>query len=220
MLWIIPLSVIGFILLYVITGLLLPYITVNSNHGQCETNPVTIYLKSNGVHTDIVMPLQNEGFDWTALTNPLLTRKPCLQANYVGIGWGDKGFYLDTPEWKDLTFKTAFKAMFYLSTTAMHVTFYDRVEEDARCVKINISQEEYQKITAYIKESFQFNCKQTILIPGASYASNDLFYEANGTYGLLKTCNTWVNTGLKVAGMKACLWTALDSGLLRLYRKY
>ncbi|MFM7854609.1 MAG: DUF2459 domain-containing protein [Flammeovirgaceae bacterium] len=49
------------------------------------------------------------------------------------------------------------------------------------------------------------------------YWDNDSFYEAKGTYNLFFTCNTWVNEGLKKAGLKACLWTPFDSGLLRKY---
>ena len=42
---------------------------------------------------------------------------------YIAIGWGDKGFYLDTPTWADLKFSTAFKAAFWLGNSAIHTTF-------------------------------------------------------------------------------------------------
>jgi len=32
------------------------------------------------------------------------------RTKYVSFGWGDKEFYINTLEWKDITFKIAFEA--------------------------------------------------------------------------------------------------------------
>jgi len=51
------------------------------------------------------------------------------------------------------------------------------------------------------------------------YKNNEDFYEAKGSYSPIKTCNTWVNNGLKQSGIKASYWTLLDYGLLHKYKK-
>lgn len=193
------------------------YIPVNSKFTPCASDPVTIYLKSNGVHTDFVVPTKNEIKDWSIFVDPAATREGDLNASYVSFGWGDKGFYLETPRWRDLKFSTAFKALFWLSSAAMHVTFYDKISENEKCIKVSVSKEAYQKLVTYIEEGFQTKAGKPLLIEGASYGNNDIFYEAQGTYNLFFTCNTWTNSGLKAAGLKACMWTPAGQGILYQY---
>lgn len=187
-----------------------------------DENPnedVAIYIKSNGVHTDIVVPIKSEYKDWSEKLkfDHIASRDSTMQ--FVGIGWGDKGFYLNTPEWSDLKFSTAFNAAFYLGTSAMHATFYKQIKENENCVKINISKEEYANLIKYIEDSFQVDSEgNPILINATTYGQNDSFYEANRKYSLFYTCNTWANNALKSADQKAAVWTPTDTGIFRHYR--
>ena len=138
---------------------------------------------------------------------------------YLAFGWGDKGFYLDTPEWSDLKASTAFKAVFGLSSSAMHTTFYKTMKADESCKSIRISLIEYQKLVGYISASFRRDDKQNNRwIPAVSYGKRDAFYEAKGSYNLFYTCNTWANTALKTANQKASLWTVTDTGIFCQYQ--
>ncbi len=58
-----------------------------------------------------------------------------------------------------------------------------------------------------------------ILLNNKGYSYNDDFYEALGSFSCFKTCNSWVNSGLKESDIKACLWTPFDFGLLRIHKK-
>lgn len=212
------LGVLAFFVLYIICALILPLFSVNSN----DENPkgdVAIYIKSNGVHTDIVVPIKTEYKDWSEKLrfNHIPSKDSTMQ--FVALGWGDKGFYLNTPEWSDLKFSTAFNAAFYLGTSAMHATFYKQIKENENCIKINISKEEYEKLIAYIEDSFQVDADgNPILINATTYGQNDSFYEANRRYSLFYTCNTWANNALKSADQKAALWSPTDKGIFRHYR--
>lgn len=211
------LVVVSIVCLYGISAYILMNISVNSDFTECDKNAVEIFVRSNGVHTDLILPLKHELKDWSTLVNPLDTKEGDKDIKYVAFGWGDKGFYLETPTWAELKFTTAFKAMFFLSSTAMHVAFHKNINESESCVKLCISHDSYQKLIQYVENSFEKEANSTILIKGASYWNNDLFYEAKGTYSLFNTCNTWANGGLKAANLKACLWTPLDKGILKLY---
>jgi uncharacterized protein (TIGR02117 family) len=215
-------TVLAFILLialYLLIASGMGRVPVNSDFRNCEKDSVVIYLRTNGVHTDIVLPIENEIKKWPAFVNPIDTRSANSNFRYVSFGWGDKGFYLQTPEWSDLTCKTAFKALFFLSTTAMHVSFQERILENENCRRIYVSRESYGKLVSYIEKSFQTRQNAPLKISGAAYWDNDAFYEANGTYNLFFTCNTWTNTALKEAGLKACLWTPFQGDIMRLYRE-
>lgn len=80
-------------------------------------------------------------------------------------------------------------------------------------------QEQYQLLITYIDHSFQKDANGHYInnVTKAVYGKNDAFYEANGSYSLLFTCNTWANEGLKSCGQKSCLCTPFDKGIFLKY---
>ncbi|WP_114791724.1 TIGR02117 family protein [Niabella yanshanensis] len=215
------LYIVLFLGIYVLAALLIPFIPVNKNKDYRSPNDLTIYIMSNGVHTDIVVPVQTEWMGWTTYIRYADTDLKDTTYGYVGIGWGDKGFYLQTPTWADLKFSTAFKAMTGLSSSAIHATFYKNIVPDSSTVAINISKEDYEDLIQFIMQRFDLDDKgNSIPIPSVNdgYGDMDAFYEAKGSYNLFYTCNTWSNNALKAAHQKAALWTLLDKGIFRHYR--
>jgi uncharacterized protein (TIGR02117 family) len=209
----------GAIVLYIGAGFGLAWIPVNGSYTGSDKG-IDVYIKSNGVHTDLVVPIRNELKDWRKELDLMHIKSKDTTVQYAGFGWGDKGFYLETPTWAELKYSTAFKALFYLSTTAMHVTYHKELVESESCRKVTIDKERYLKLISYIESSFANDSNgQKRHIPNHSYGQNDCFYEANGTYNLFYTCNTWANEGLKQSGLKACLWTPFDKGILWQYDK-
>lgn len=212
------LGTISFLVLYAFFAVLISKISVNSDVSQ-KDKEIEIFILSNGVHTDIVVPIKSVYKDWSKEIRFQQTQSKDSLVKYLAFGWGDKGFYLNTPEWSDLKASTAFKAAFGLSSSAMHTTFYKRMKEDEACKKIKISAEEYQRLVTYISESFNRDTYKNVQwISGNSYGSRDAFYEANGSYNLFYTCNTWANNALKIANQKASLWTVTDTGILCHYQ--
>jgi uncharacterized protein (TIGR02117 family) len=207
-----------FLALYVTAVLLISRITVNSKIDKIdEQNAIPIYILSNGVHTDIVVPIVSEVKDWRKEIQFDQTESNDTLAKFVAFGWGDKGFYLDTPEWSDLKASTALKAIFGVSSSAMHTTFFKQLREGEDCKRILVSKENYQKLVNYISESFN-NPENPEWIEGHSYGKKDAFYEAKGSYSLFYTCNTWANCALKAANQKASLWTIYDKGIFYHYQ--
>ncbi|WP_139419528.1 TIGR02117 family protein [Chryseobacterium mulctrae] len=211
--------ILGIVVLYAILGYLLPFIEVSAKDDG-EQKEIPIYIYTNGVHTDIVMPVKNELHDWSAKIPFANTTSKKSDYNYVGIGWGDKGFYLDTPTWADLKFSTAVKAAFWMSESAMHTSFYHTMTEASDCKKIMISKKQYTELEKFIDTKFDRDANGNyILIPTkAVYSDNDAFYDAKGSYSFLNTCNTWANDALKAAGQKAAWWTPTDYGIFLHYK--
>ena len=203
---------------YGIIVTLLSYITVNDNQLPTEEPKVDIYILSNGVHTDIVVPVKNDTFDWSKQIKFEHTKAKDSTAKYLAMGWGDRGFYLETPTWADLKVSTALKAATGLSSSALHTTFYKTMKEDAYCKKIQISTIEYQNLVVFINDSFETKSDEKIKIETeAVYGKNDIFYEAKGSYSMFYTCNSWANQALKSANQKAALHTLTDTGIFRHY---
>lgn len=211
--------ILGIVIIYIVLGLALPLIPVSAkDDGQEKVIPIYIY--TNGVHTDIVMPVKNDLQDWSRKIPFDNIKSKKTDYNYIGVGWGDKGFYLDTPTWADLKFSTAVKAAFWMSESAMHCTYYRAMKEGDDCKMIMISRNQYKDLVKFVEDKFDRDQNGNfILIPtSAVYDDNDAFYDAKGTYSFLYTCNTWSNDALKAAGQKAALWTPTDFGIFRHYK--
>ena len=208
-----------FLLLYLGSAFLLSRITINEEPN--EPDELTIYILTNGVHTDIVMPVKTKQMDWSKQIKYSNTEQSDSTYGYVAMGWGDKGFYLETPTWGDLKASTAFKAATGLSSTAIHATYYRSITEGEDCRKIVISHSQYARLIHYISESFKKDTFGNFIhIPtDANYGISDAFYEANGSYSMFTTCNSWANSGLKASGQRACLWTAFDTGIFLKYER-
>jgi uncharacterized protein (TIGR02117 family) len=193
----------------VLCYLLVSWITSNISTSPKEypNKNTTIYALSNGVHVDIIIPVKAVD---EALYNKLNIK---AATQYIAFGWGDKGFYVNTPTWGDLTVKTAITAIFLKSPSAMHVTEYQYKSKHWNAVKI--AQEQVQYINNYIGKSFRENDKKFVKIPSYSYGKNDAFYEANGSYSCLQTCNTWTNDAFKESAIKTSVWTPWDWGVIK-----
>jgi uncharacterized protein (TIGR02117 family) len=212
------LTFVGLIYLYLLFSLIFSVIPTNANIEREKT--VTIFVITNGVHTDFVLPIRCESMDWSRKVPFRNTVAKDSVMKYVAFGWGDKGFFLDTPNWSDLKFSTAFNAAFGLGESAMHVTYYKSVKESKNTFKIEMSNRQYLQLVNYIEDSFDMaeNGEFINIKTDMVYGVNDAFYEGKGSYSLFHTCNTWTNSGLKECEQKACLWTPMDKGIFYVYR--
>jgi len=197
-------------ILYFLIASILTLITVNKEQKTQHKNQV-IYLNTNGVHLDMIFPVE--------LLSPEVLKDLKYDENveHLSFGWGDENFYLNTPEWKDLTIKNATNALFLESSTLIHLTKYP--VKNPNWTEVEVSSLQLQKLNHYLKNSFYLNAQsKKEILDGESYSSKDDFYKANGNYTCFFTCNTWVNSAFKNADLKACLWTPFDFGLLDKYQ--
>ncbi len=210
-------GLLGVAALYVGTAFVLSRIPVAKANPEAAPD-VTVFLHTNGVHTDIVLPIKNAQFDWSPQLPVANIPSQDSTMRYIAFGWGDKGFYLDTPTWAELKFSTAFVAAFWLGSSAMHTTYFHRMAPGPDTVPLHLSHAEYAALIAYIQRSFRLDAAgQPAHIKGHSYGPDDAFYEAHRVYSFLYTCNTWTNNALKASGQRACLWTPADSGIFYQY---
>jgi len=208
----------GFLFLgviYLVVAVVLTYIPANMFSSQPEEG-VVVYLKSNGVHTDIVLPIENKFYSWHERIHVADFAPDTVDQKWVAFGWGDKGFYLETPNWSDLKVTTAFNAMFLPTPTAMHVTLYSKIWESERTRKLILTDAQYLLLCEYVFKSFLRNRNDNFILINCCHYNglNDNFYEAVGSYNALNTCNNWTNKGLKQIGVKTAMWAPFDKCIL------
>ncbi|TGE08724.1 TIGR02117 family protein [Hymenobacter fodinae] len=200
--------------LFLMTGSLVP---INRDFRQTPDG-VPIFVVSNGLHTDVVLPLRETrtGQDWLQeLHQPALSAQ-FRQYQYVGFGWGNEGFYLGSMGHKFPGPKAVLGALFP-SKTLMHVDFYRSAPQaGARVVPLRISPEQYQRLTTYVRNSFQApdSLGQYSLRLPQGYTSEDFFFLARGRYSAWRTCNDWTNQGLKQAGIRSALKAPFAASVL------
>ena len=66
------LGLVAFLLLYLLSAVILSRIEVNAK--EVSTEEETIWVLSNGAHTDIIMPVKNDLFDWQNIVSQQDTR--------------------------------------------------------------------------------------------------------------------------------------------------
>lgn len=209
------LGFLAFVLSFGLCGLIFPYIPSGTTYAHMNA-PFCIYIQSNGIHTDFVMPLKSKVFNWSRHLPVTDVEQADSTYAYVAIGWGDKGFFIATPTWNDLKASTVFKAAFGLSSSAMHVT-YKRNEPQVSetCKAVYLTEQQYQLLIKYVVASFQIKEGKFVRIAHPGYGAHDCFYEANGSYSMFKTCNVWTGKGLAFIGVKAGCWTPFAAGVLQ-----
>ncbi len=206
-----------FIFLYIILTFLISRIPINAE--PQSSADVEIYILTNGVHTDIVVPAKNEIKDWTKKFSYENTLGKDTNNRLLALGWGDKGFYLETPQWSQLKASVAFNAATGLSSSAIHATYYYELKETETCIKLKISSNQYKRLVNFVLKTVKSNEDGSLQpIPTRAVSGkNDAFYEAHGKYSMFNTCNSWANNALKSCGQKCAVWTAFDGGILSKY---
>ena len=212
-------SFLGFMIAFWCIAMILSRISVGAvTEKMPGKERVTIYLASNGVHTDMILPIENSTINWQ---KELHLPDSILQDSvrqYLAFGWGEKGFYMKTKEWSDLTAGTFIVAAFHLGSSAMHVVHCAQPNlKDHYTVKLQLSKNQYRELVQFIKESFVKKNGKYVPIPDHPYSKRDFFFDAKRSYGIAYTCNSWTNSALKACGQKACLWTAFRDGIYLQY---
>ena len=204
-----------FIGTYVLVAFTSKFITVNNNY-VAPKEGTEVYIISNGVHADICLPLIDGDDSWSNYFDVKSFKTLKGNPKYISFGWGDKGFYLETPTWADLTVKTALKAAFFPSETAIHISYLQHKPKLSERVKaFKVSKETFKKMQTYIHSFVKLADNKPVLIDCCRYPNvHDNFYEANGYYHIFRTCNVWTNQVLKKSGIKTAIWTPFASEIL------
>lgn len=165
-----------------------------------------IFIYSSMVHTDIILPVRAPGLERMGL---FPRNMEAGDYSYAGFGWGDRDFYLNTPEWEDVNPFTALRSLFWPTTSVMHVSLLQgRLRENKALKKIRLSERQYTKLINFISRSFRRDASgRPIPLPGEGYTRQDMFFEAGGHYSLFYTCNNWTIEALATAGVKMPLWS-------------
>ena len=197
---------------YVTAAIALGALPVNSSFAE-SADGIPIYLRTNGVHAELILPTRAADIDWSVEHPPAHMRSLAEPHEWIAFGWGDRGFFAQTPTWADLRVVTALTALSGFSPGAMHVEYIES-PRSYKAREIKISPEQYARLVAYIRASFERDeagRPKRAGFPG--YFGYDAFYEASRSYKFWFTCNDWVRKALSETGVRAPIWSPFDTAL-------
>jgi len=201
--------------LYFAAALVLGAVPANAGWREAKQG-VTIFVRTNGVHTWVMVPKVTPEMDWRPLVPGAHLKDPRWGAgNYVALGYGNKQFYLETPTWGDLTMKNAFYAAFSSGRSLMHAEHENDPKPDDYQRPIILTHAEYAKLVDYMRASFELDGQgRTMPLIGRGYGASDMFYEAVGPYNAFLTCNEWTGRALRHAGVRTGVWTPFSQSIM------
>ncbi len=161
---------------------------------ETEARDQVVYVVSNGWHTAIVVPaLRASEFLPEAGDFP--------EAAYLEFGWGDRVYYRA----KDPGLAVALEAALTPTPAVMHVTVRPRppmqIPDGDEVVSLALTKSGLRGLIEAIAGDFtrrQGN-RAAPLSPGLYPLSR--FYEAEGSFHLFNTCNTWTARMLQAGGV-------------------
>jgi uncharacterized protein (TIGR02117 family) len=188
------------------------------NRGWTEpAQGTTVYVADNGIHADIIMPVETQGLDWAPLIPKRDFAAVPASTRWIAFGSGEKHVYLGTPTWWDIKPRT----IWYSLAGGNRVIHVEYVPSPSYAVRqIRLRPEEYRRLWATIRADFALDSRgrpQRIDHPG--YGPLDAFYRATGKANAIRTCNAVVANWLRLAGVKASLWPPFTPGLIWRYRR-
>ena len=204
---------------YLLLALVLGLIAVNREFHTTspEAGGVTVYLRSNGVHAELVLPAAAP-YDWRQLLPPgevvdaaRLVSPPAL--GWIAFGWGDREFFIRTRTWHDLRSGTAAAALLGLGPAAMHVEYVAR-PQDYRVQRIDLNRVQYGRLVDGLRAGFAGDADgRPRRIDDPGYFDTDAFYEGTGRYTAWLTCNEWIRRILAGAGVRTSVWAPFETAL-------
>lgn len=198
--------------LYLATALVLGLIPANAGF-RSAPDGIPVYVRTNGVHAEVVLQTRGAGVDWTTDHPASDMRALAEPLPWIAFGWGDAEFFATTPTWSDLRFSTALAALSGSGEGAMHVEYLARPGAYPGR-ELLLTADQHARLVDYVRGSFQRDANgrpRRLQAPG--YFAADAFYAAGPRYSLWVTSNEWVRRGLQTAGVRVPLWAPFDAAI-------
>ncbi|QTN32707.1 TIGR02117 family protein [Akkermansiaceae bacterium] len=154
-----------------------------------------IYVASHGWHTGFILPA-----DEVRKAIPEFRRR-FARADFIEIGWGDKGFY----QAEEITAALTLRAVFWPTESVAHAVAIpgDPVEffPTSEVEQLSLGDAELSSLLRFVSGSLRRDGGGAIVPMGKGLYGDSQFYGGVGDYHLFNGCNKWTAKGLQSAGM-------------------
>lgn len=182
-----------------------------SEADPAQERTIAVLIGTNGVHTEIAMPLVTPEMDWRPIFPASDVEARSRPYTHVAVGWGEREFFLETPTWADLNPLTATAALIG-GEGIVHAAHYVRPAPSSDYRPLYLRPAEYRALAMEIMAQLDPPGAREVL---DGYERHDVFYSARGVYHLGNTCNQWTSDRLAAAGVRIGRWTPFSGGVMK-----
>ena len=183
----------------------IPYVVKPTPESSDVIRSYPLSVVSHGWHTGLIIPASQLN-----QTIPELKER-FGDAAYYEIGWGDKGFY----QAQEITTGLSLQAMFWSEGAVMHIVAVpdspSKYFAQSEVVSTCLTNEQISSLSKYVSNSFAHAPQGQVVRLKHGIYGNSQFYDGEGRYYLLNTCNKWTAKGLQSAGVDISPFLALTS---------
>jgi hypothetical protein len=137
--------------LYGLAALACALLPLSGRPQSADADDPALFVCASLAHTDIVVPLRDDSSDWRGAFFDVASDVP--DTAYIAIGWGDLGFYHDTPRWSDLRASTALTALAGLGPTTLNVLAVNAPRAASGCLEIVVDRAGGQALARFILDT-------------------------------------------------------------------
>ncbi len=179
-----------------------------------------IGLARSPIHYDFLLPIDADlqrRFEFAQQAGVPLSDP---RARWLMIGWGAAEFYTKTGEYGDIALGPVAHAITG-DSAVLRLDALGPVDDMPGIRFLTVADAQYAALLTGIEASFSKTTDgQPIPADAAGFGLTDAFFVAEGKFNAFYTCNAWIGTHLRAAGVAMGIWTptpqAIDLSLWRL----
>ncbi|BAZ01407.1 hypothetical protein NIES37_54070 [Tolypothrix tenuis PCC 7101] len=114
----------------------------------------------------------------------------------------------------DLRLSTIFKALFLPTPSVIYVKGYQLIPKSLKVKCIKLDKNNYLNLIQFIQSTFQLDAQGKVVRIGDGHTNNAGFYDAVGSYSIIRNCNNWTGEALRKADVNTPLWDGLSSAII------
>jgi uncharacterized protein (TIGR02117 family) len=204
-----PLFAIG---LYFAAALIGSFVPANSGWRE-PAKGIPIFVETNGVHVSLILPMSVIGEDLSDLIRPEHLADRDLYGTHAMIGWGHGAVYRNAQTWEDVHSGDIGSAIVGSDFTTLHIYHLIDPQPTSFRKRFRVTEAQYRVIIQDVRATFKLTKGKSKAHP--AYGPNNLFYDSNGYYTAINTCNEWTAGILRRAGVRIGIWTPMPGGVMR-----
>jgi len=198
---------------FAITAVIGTFWLAPSRVADGDTNTRTVFVLSNGFHTDIALPVTGGVAPAGIPVRSADLARGLSNVRYIAVGWGSEAAYTRLLSITDLSFNTIAKALSF-DRSVIHVVPFYGTPYGAGVYRIELNEGQYGRLIRFVGETFLTGSGgDGLLLDDVSQGYGDVFYQARPLFSIFYSCNAWTGDALRKAGVRVGAWTPFAQSL-------
>ncbi|KWV93137.1 DUF2459 domain-containing protein [Erythrobacter sp. YT30] len=182
---------------------------------DAPADPVEIMIATNGVHTEIVVPVVNSTRDWREILPSVSKTASGDVTTHIAIGFGERDVFINTPTFYDMRLSTALRVATTGGEGMIRVINLTNPGAHQNRRKLTISREQYARLVNALEDDLPPLAAGEARTFETSTYDRGRYYASPQRYTLITTCNQWTSDRLANAGIRTGWLTPFSGGVMK-----